>query len=73
VLHLLVELGEQRHPNPFINFGLDVVLLMLTGNKRGLQELWWARVDPNLDSLRELPRFQEIMTDWDRRLRAMID
>ncbi|UCG53020.1 MAG: tetratricopeptide repeat protein, partial [Candidatus Latescibacterota bacterium] len=41
--------------------------------ERGHQELWWARVDPDLDSLRELPRFQEIMSDWDARMRALVD
>jgi tetratricopeptide (TPR) repeat protein len=44
-----------------------------TSVERGHQELWWARVDPDLDALRELPRFQEIMADWDRRMSAMID
>jgi tetratricopeptide (TPR) repeat protein len=44
-----------------------------TAVDRGHQELWWARVDPDLDHLRELPRFQEIMDEWNRRLRAMID
>ncbi|UCG51774.1 MAG: tetratricopeptide repeat protein, partial [Candidatus Latescibacterota bacterium] len=46
---------------------------LATSVERGHQELWWARVDPDLESLRELPRFQEIMNDWDRRLHAMID
>jgi tetratricopeptide (TPR) repeat protein/tRNA A-37 threonylcarbamoyl transferase component Bud32 len=44
-----------------------------TSVERGHQDLWWARVDPDLDPLRELPRFQEITNDWDRRLRAMIN
>jgi tetratricopeptide (TPR) repeat protein len=44
-----------------------------TSVERGHQELWWARVDPDLDNLRNLPRFQEIMNDWDRRMRALID
>jgi tetratricopeptide (TPR) repeat protein len=44
-----------------------------TSIERGHDELWWARVDPDLDSLRELSRFKEIMNDWDRRLRAMIN
>jgi non-specific serine/threonine protein kinase len=44
-----------------------------TAVERGQQELWWARVDPDLDPVRELPRFQEIMNDWDRRLRTMIN
>ncbi|MCK4784521.1 MAG: tetratricopeptide repeat protein, partial [Desulfobacteraceae bacterium] len=32
-----------------------------TAVERGYLELWWARVDPDLDPLRELPRFKEIM------------
>jgi tetratricopeptide (TPR) repeat protein len=44
-----------------------------TAIKRGYQELWWARVDPDLDPLRKLPRFQEIMNDWDTRLRKLFD
>jgi non-specific serine/threonine protein kinase len=44
-----------------------------TSVERGHQELWWARVDPDLDNLRDLPRFKEIINDWDRRLRAMIN
>ena len=44
-----------------------------TSVERGHQELWWARVDPDLDTLRGLPRFQEIMNDWDRRIHAMIN
>jgi tetratricopeptide (TPR) repeat protein len=40
---------------------------------RGHQELWWARVDPDLDPLRKLPRFQKIMNDWDTRLRKLFD
>lgn len=42
-----------------------------TAVDRGFQELWWARVDPDLDSLRDLPRFQEIMKDWDGRLKRI--
>jgi tetratricopeptide (TPR) repeat protein len=42
-----------------------------TAVERGHQELWWARVDPDLDPLRDLPRFNEIMTEWDRRLQAL--
>jgi tetratricopeptide (TPR) repeat protein len=41
--------------------------------ERGHQGLWWARVDPDLDALRDLPRFQEIMSDWDQRLNEMIN
>jgi hypothetical protein len=41
--------------------------------ERGYQELWWARVDPDLDTLRELPRFNEIMDEWERRIEALID
>ncbi len=44
-----------------------------TAVERGHQDLWWARVDPDLDSLRKLPRFKEILDDWDHRLRAMIN
>jgi non-specific serine/threonine protein kinase len=44
-----------------------------TAVKRGYQEFWWARVDPDLDPLRKLPRFQEIMNDWDTRLRKLFD
>jgi adenylate cyclase len=43
-----------------------------TAVERGHQDLWWARVDPDLDSLRELPRFKEIMDEWDRRIEALI-
>jgi tetratricopeptide (TPR) repeat protein len=43
-----------------------------TAVERGHLELWWARVDPDLDPLRELPRFKEIMNDWDRRIQAML-
>jgi hypothetical protein len=39
--------------------------------ERGNQELWWARVDPDLDPLRGLPRFNEILSDWDARLQAL--
>jgi adenylate cyclase len=42
-----------------------------TAVERGHQELWWARVDPDLDTLRDLPRFKQIMTDWDTRLKAL--
>ena len=44
-----------------------------TSVERGHQELWWARVDPDLDNLRELPRFQELIAEWDHRLREMIN
>ena len=40
--------------------------------ERGYLELWWARVDPDLDPLRELPRFKQIMDDWDRRIKALL-
>ncbi len=43
-----------------------------TAVERGHQELWWARVDPDLDALRKLPRFKEIMDEWDRRIEALI-
>lgn len=39
--------------------------------ERGHQGLWWARVDPDLDGLRDDPEFDEILADWDRRLRAI--
>jgi tetratricopeptide (TPR) repeat protein len=42
-----------------------------TAVEKGHQELWWARVDPDLDPLRGIPRFNEIMADWDRRLHAL--
>jgi non-specific serine/threonine protein kinase len=42
-----------------------------TSVERGHQELWWARVDPDLDPLRDHPRFKQIMTDWDDRLQAL--
>jgi len=44
-----------------------------TAIKRGYQELWWARVDPDLDPLRKLNRFQNIMNDWDSRLRKLLE
>jgi non-specific serine/threonine protein kinase len=34
-------------------------------------DVWWAQVDPDLDGLRDLPRFQQIMSDWDYRLKAL--
>jgi tetratricopeptide (TPR) repeat protein len=43
-----------------------------TAVERGHQELWWARVDPDLDLLRELPRFREIMNDWEKRIEALL-
>jgi adenylate cyclase len=42
-----------------------------TAVERGHQELWWAHVDPDLDALRDQPRFEEIMARWDARLRAL--
>jgi tetratricopeptide (TPR) repeat protein/TolB-like protein len=44
-----------------------------TAVDRGHLELWWARVDPDLDPLREMPHFKAIMTDWDRRIQAMLE
>jgi tetratricopeptide (TPR) repeat protein len=44
-----------------------------TAVERGHQELWWARVDPDLDPLRELPRFKEIMNAWDSRIQALLE
>ncbi len=44
-----------------------------TAVERGHQELWWARVDPDLDPLCELPRFKEIMNDWNRRIQALLE
>jgi non-specific serine/threonine protein kinase len=44
-----------------------------TAIDRGHQELWWARVDPDLDNLRELPRFKKIIDGWDRRMRALFE
>jgi tetratricopeptide (TPR) repeat protein len=43
-----------------------------TAVDRGHLELWWAKVDPDLDPLRNLPRFKAIMTDWDNRIKAML-
>jgi len=43
-----------------------------TAVERGHQELWWARVDPDLDPLRELPRFKKIVNGWDSRIQAML-
>jgi tetratricopeptide (TPR) repeat protein len=42
-----------------------------TAVERGHRGLWWARVDPDLDPLREEPRFREIMSNWDSRLKAL--
>lgn len=44
-----------------------------TAVERGYLELWWARVDPDLDPLRELPRFKEIMNDWESRIQALLE
>ncbi len=44
-----------------------------TAIERGHQELWWARVDPDLAPLRELPRFKEIMDEWERQIEALIN
>jgi len=44
-----------------------------TAVERGYLELWWARVDPDLDPLRKLPRFKQIMDDWDRRIQALLE
>ncbi len=43
-----------------------------TAVDRGYLELWWATVDPDLDPLRNYPRFKTIMTDWDKRVKAMV-
>jgi tetratricopeptide (TPR) repeat protein len=52
--------------------GSDQALHWLqTAAERGHQELWWARVDPDLDPLRDLPRFNQIMADWDTRIRSL--
>jgi tetratricopeptide (TPR) repeat protein len=45
--------------------------LLETAVRKGYQDLWWARADPDLDPLRDLPRFNEIMADWDQRLQAL--
>jgi non-specific serine/threonine protein kinase len=44
-----------------------------TAIERGHQELWWARVDPDLDPLRSHPRFEQVMSDWDARLRTLFE
>jgi len=44
-----------------------------TAVDRGHQELWWARVDPDLDNVRKLPRFKEITSDWEGRVRSLLD
>jgi len=44
-----------------------------TAVERGYLELWWARVDPDLDPLRELPRFKEIMNGWNSRIHALLE
>ncbi|MGB7062921.1 MAG: protein kinase [Candidatus Zixiibacteriota bacterium] len=41
--------------------------------ERGYQERWWACVDPDLDPMRDLPRFKEIMNVWDNRIQAMLE
>ena len=40
---------------------------------RGHQELWWARVDPDLDPLRDDARFKRIMQDWNTHLRDLFE
>ncbi|MDI6766672.1 MAG: protein kinase [Bacteroidota bacterium] len=44
-----------------------------TAVKRGHQELWWARVDPDLNPLRTLKSFQKIMSDWDNNIRKILE
>ena len=52
----------------------DLALQWLaTAVDRGHQELWWARVDPDLEPLRELPGFKAIMNDWDSRIQALLE
>jgi len=43
-----------------------------TAVDRGYLELWWAKVDPDLDPMRELPRFKEIMDAWDKRIQGLL-
>ncbi|HUV65633.1 MAG TPA: protein kinase [Sedimentisphaerales bacterium] len=43
-----------------------------TAVERGYLELWWARVDPDLDPLRNLPRFKAIMNNWDGRIKTIL-
>jgi tetratricopeptide (TPR) repeat protein len=45
--------------------------LLETAVRKGYQDLWWARADPDLDPLRGIPRFNEIMAEWDQRLQAL--
>ncbi len=41
--------------------------------EKGHQELWWARVDPDLNPLRELPLFKKIMNDWDKQIQTLLN
>jgi len=41
--------------------------------ERNHLDLWWARVDPDLDNLRKSPRFQSIIKEWDIRLQALFN
>lgn len=42
-----------------------------TAAERMHGDLWWARVDPDLDNIRDLPRFEEAMRSWDAHLKSL--
>ena len=57
----LVSLGE---------FEVALELLGPVFEKDAAESVNWAKVDPDLDPLRELPRFKALMQDADARLAA---
>jgi serine/threonine protein kinase/tetratricopeptide (TPR) repeat protein len=40
---------------------------------RGYQEFWWARVDPDLDAIRDDPRFSRALEAGETRLRSLFE
>jgi len=40
-----------------------------TAAERMHGDLWWARVDPDLDNIRDIPGFEEAMKSWDAHLK----